>query len=109
MPAATLKVEAESPVSVHGEIEDNPRPPPNAKSGNVTADAVTAPAAMLAHETAESASVKIALSERMAVSIGTPKWSCHAKRRRPVSRSAMTKGSVRRTEIRRDDAKENGN
>src|SRR5665213_2648509 len=70
MPVATLNVDAETPVSVQGDIEDRPKPAPSASSGSITADVTIAPAAMLPHETADGASVKIALSARTPLSIG---------------------------------------
>src|SRR5436190_3131019 len=70
MPAAALNVDAETPEPSQGEMEERPSPLPKARSARVNAAAETAPAAMLAQETAESAS-ELKLSVRSVVSIGS--------------------------------------
>jgi hypothetical protein len=69
-PAAALNVPAETPESAQGEIEERPRPAPNAKRAKLSAAAVTAPAAMLAHDTAETDSDHVRASVRGIVSKG---------------------------------------
>jgi hypothetical protein len=56
--SAILKVEAETPESAQGDTEARPSPAPNARRVNETAAATTAPAAMLAHEIAETDSAR---------------------------------------------------
>ena len=51
MPVPVLKVEADTPLSLHGDIADRPNPAPNATSASVRAAAATAPAAIAGHET----------------------------------------------------------
>jgi hypothetical protein len=67
MPAAFLNVAAETPESAHGDTEASPSPAPSANRANEIAAAATAPAAMLAHETAEIESVQAEVSVRTAV------------------------------------------
>src|ERR1700691_2514497 len=68
MPVATLKVEADTPLSLHGETAEKPMPAPNATSKRVNAAAATAPAATAAHDTAGCAST-IVVAPRRSVSI----------------------------------------
>src|ERR1700733_14675522 len=68
MPVATLKVEAETPLSLHGETAEKPMPAPNAISRRVNAAAATAPAATAAPDTAGCAST-IVVALRRSVSI----------------------------------------
>src|SRR5690349_22063690 len=56
MPEPVLKVEAETPESAQGEIDESPRPAPKARRAKLNAAATTAPAAMLAQETADQPS-----------------------------------------------------
>src|SRR5712672_589700 len=51
MPAPILKVVTDTPESAHGEIDERPRPAPNATSRSVKAAAATAPPAIAGHET----------------------------------------------------------
>ena len=67
-PAAALNVPAEIPDSAQGEIEERPSPAPNAKRAKLSAAAVTAPAAILAHDTAERDSDHAGASVRVIVS-----------------------------------------
>jgi hypothetical protein len=60
----TLKVEADTPVSVHGETADNPKPTPSATSARLTAEAVTAPAAILPQDAADIISAELASAVR---------------------------------------------
>src|ERR1700733_12330778 len=68
MPVATLKVEAETPLSLHGETAEKPMPAPNAISRRVNAAAAPAPAGTAAHDTAGCAST-IVVALRRSVSI----------------------------------------
>src|ERR1700688_1651382 len=68
MPVATLKVEAETPLSLHGETAEKPMPAPNAISRRVNAAAATAPAATAGHDTADCAST-IVVALRRSVSM----------------------------------------
>src|SRR4029077_5685088 len=56
MPVPPSKVEADTPVSLHGDIDEKPMPAPNATSRRVSAAAATAPAATAGHETPDCAS-----------------------------------------------------
>jgi hypothetical protein len=49
-------VDAETPVSLHGDIDEKPIPAPNATSSSVNAAAATVPAATAGHETPDCAS-----------------------------------------------------
>jgi hypothetical protein len=51
MPAPILKVVAETPGPVQGEIKDNPMPAPNETKRRVNAADATPPAAMAGHDT----------------------------------------------------------
>jgi hypothetical protein len=55
MPVPTSKVDADTPVSLHGDMDENPIPAPNATSSRFSAAAATAPAATAGHETPDSA------------------------------------------------------
>jgi hypothetical protein len=55
MPVPTSKVDAETPVSLHGDMDEKPIPAPNAMRRSVRAAAATAPAATAGHETLDSA------------------------------------------------------
>src|ERR1700733_14164498 len=68
MPVATLKVEPEPPLSLHGETAEKPMPAPNATSKRVSAAAATAPAATAGHDTAGCAST-IVVALRRSVSM----------------------------------------
>src|SRR3954451_4318140 len=70
MPVAFLNVAADTPESAQGDTEARPSPAPRAKRANDTAAATMAPAAMLAHEMAETESVKADASVRTRLSTG---------------------------------------
>src|SRR6185503_12551453 len=59
MPVPSSNVDAETPVSLQGDIEESPMPAPNATSRRVSAAAATAPAATAGHETPEVASMAV--------------------------------------------------
>jgi hypothetical protein len=65
-----LNVEADTPESAQGETEARPNPAPRAKRANEIAAATTAPAAILAQETAESDWSDTKASVRVVASTG---------------------------------------
>jgi hypothetical protein len=65
-----LNVEAETPESAQGKTDERPRPAPSANRASDIAAATTAPAAILAHETADCASASAKTSVRIGVSTG---------------------------------------
>src|SRR6202022_2126615 len=85
-PAAALNVPAETPESAQGEIEERPRPVPNAERDKLSAAAVTAPAALLTHDTAETDSDHVTASVRGIVSKGasSPKICSFDHRKAPT-------------------------
>src|ERR1700735_2585549 len=77
MPVATLNVEPETPLSLHGETAEKPIPAPNATSKSVSAAAATAPAATAPHDTAGWASTIVVAPRRsvsMECSRGNNQW-----------------------------------
>jgi hypothetical protein len=68
MPVPTSKVDADTPVSLHGDMDEKPIPAPKATRRSVSAAAATAPAATAAHETPDCASTVAAAA--LAVAAG---------------------------------------
>src|ERR1700689_5517326 len=68
MPVLLLKVDAETPLSLHGDTADRPSPAPHAIRRRASAAAPTAPAARNPHDVADCAST-IVDAARKSVSI----------------------------------------
>jgi hypothetical protein len=71
----TLKVVEETPLSLHGDMADSPRPAPNAMSRRAKAAAATAPAAIAGHDTPDTDGTStIAAVERSSDSMKFSRW-----------------------------------
>jgi hypothetical protein len=66
IPAPVPKVDAETPLSLQGEMVDRPSPAPNAMRTSARAAAATAPAAIAGHDTAACASTIVAAGRKLA-------------------------------------------
>jgi hypothetical protein len=69
MPVPMLKVDAETPLLLQGEIEERPSPAPKATSRSAKAAAVTAPAATASQDTPADSVSTIVVGERKSASI----------------------------------------